>query len=140
MGKNAGALLWNRRHFVLVPGITTIDTELQQVGKAFAAMSPGEPPLGVTALPPGPADGSLPASRVQVIPQAPLGPWFNVSHGEPFLDPSTGTVKVTFNNGSEGSVTINALFWNPHSVVGPGKADPYTEAPQVEVILTNLIR
>jgi len=136
MGKNAGALLWNRRHITLQPGITAFDTGLQQVSKTFAAMSPGEPPLGITVAPPGPADGALPASRVQVIPMSPVAAWLAVTHGEPFVDPATGTVKVTFNNATiideePAPVTINVLFWDPHSVVGPGNADVYNDPPVI---------
>ena len=130
MSTKAGTLLWNRKRITLAPGDTTIDTGLTQLSKIFASMSPGEPPLGVTTSPPGPPDGTLPASRVQVIPQAPLGPWNSVTHGEPFIDPATGTVKVTFVLDSEGSVTINVLFWDPHSMVGPGQADTYNSLPQ----------
>jgi hypothetical protein len=125
MGTKAGALLWNRQRITLPAGDTTIDTGLAQVNKGFADMSPGEPPLGVTIAPPGPPDGTTPASRVQVIPQAPLGPWNSITHGEPFVDPATGTVKVTFVNGGRAPEEINVLFWDPHSIVGPGEAETY---------------
>jgi hypothetical protein len=91
-------------------------------------MSPNEPPLGVELAPPGPADGTLPASRIQVIPMSPISPWNNITHGEPFVNPATGTVWVTFNNQNEISGTINVLFWDPHSMVGPGDADTYNSA------------
>jgi hypothetical protein len=136
MGKKAGTLLWNRLHQLLAPGFTTVDTGLTQGNKAFAGMSPGEPPLGVEAAPPGPPDGTLPASRVQVIPMSPISAWGAVTHGEPFVDPVTGTVKVTFNNATivdeePVSVTINVFFWDPHSMVGPGEADTYNSPPQI---------
>jgi len=131
MGQKAGVLLWNRQHITLPFGITPVDTGLKQVSTSFAGMSLGEPSFGVEIAPPGPPDGTGPASRVQVIPMAPLGPWSLVTHGEPYLNPATGTVWVTFNNQDEGSVTINVLFWDPHSMVGPGDADLYTDpAPQ----------
>ncbi len=127
MGTKAGALLWNRQHLTLPVGLTAIDTGLAQVDKAFGSMSPNEPPLGVTSAPPGPPDGTLPASRIMVIPQAPTASWTNITHGEPYLNPATGTIFVTFNFAGQGLATINVLFWNPHSLVGPGDADTYTE-------------
>lgn len=127
MGTKAGSLLWNRRHLTLVPGLTPVDTGLSQVDKAFGSMSLNEPPLGVTSAPPGPPDGTLPASRIMVIPEAPTAAWTNITHGEPYLNPATGTIFVTFNNSDKTPATINVLFWNPHSLVGPGDADPYTE-------------
>jgi hypothetical protein len=126
MSTKAGTLLWNRQRFALPAGLdTVIDTGLTQVNKSFASMSLNEPPLGVTTAPPGPPDGTTPASRVQVIPQAPLGSWASITHGEPFLDPATGTVKVLFSNNGQQNATVNALFWDPHSMVGPGEADTY---------------
>jgi hypothetical protein len=129
MGTKAGVLLWNRQRLTLAAGLTTIDTGLRQVGKAFGNMSPNEPPLGVSAAPPGPPDGTAPASRVMVIPM-PVGyaAWINITHGEPFVDPATGTIKVTFANSDKTPATVNVLFWNPHSVPGPGQADTYNEA------------
>jgi hypothetical protein len=134
MGLKAGALLWNRQRITLAPGFSSIDTGLTQLNRSFSDMSPNEPTLGVAAAPPGPADGSLPASRVQVIPMSPLASWGAVTHGEPFVNPATGTVWVTFNNltiiGEQpASVDINALFWDPHSMVGPGQAVPYNLPP-----------
>lgn len=128
MSTQAGALLWNRQHLVLPFGLTTVDTGLRQVNKPFASMSPDEPILGVEAAPPGPADGTEPPSRVMVIPEPPLSGWATITHGEPFVDPMTGTVKVTFNNNGEGSAEINVLFWDPHSIAGPGAAVPYNPA------------
>ena len=50
----------------------------------------------------------------------------------PFLDPATDTIHVQFyprsTSGIEGQIlpsTLNVLFWNPHSAIGPGMADPY---------------
>ncbi len=120
MGLKAGALLWNRMRITVPggtnggpPGILNVDTGITQVNKSFAAMSPGEPSL---------AD----PSRIQVVPMAPIGNWTNITHGEPYLDPITGTIHVEFANASLGpAAEINALFWNPHSLVGPGDADEY---------------
>jgi hypothetical protein len=124
MSTKAGALLWNRQRITLPAGLTTIDTGLRQVNKAFNNMSLDEPPLGVSVAPPGPADGTLPASRIMVVPMSPISTWANITHGEPFVDPATGTVKVTFNN-SGASTTVNVLFWDPHSIPGPGQANTY---------------
>jgi hypothetical protein len=108
-----------------IPFSADIDTGLTQLNKAFAGMSPSEPPLGVNATAP-PPDGTLPASRVQVIPMAPLSKWNSVVHGEPYFNTNTNTVHVRFSTTNEGSVTdLNVLFWDPHSIVGPGKADTY---------------
>jgi hypothetical protein len=127
MSTKAGALLWHRRRLTLSAGLTTVDTGLTQLNKSFANDSIGEPPLGVAIAPPGPPDGTTPASRVHVIPMSPIPAWTSVTHGEPFVDPATGTVKVTFNNtvSPAGPVTINVLFWDPHTIVGPGQADTY---------------
>jgi hypothetical protein len=125
MGTKAGTLLWNRQRLTLDAGLTSIDTRLQQVNKSFADMSPNEPPLGVTIAPPGPPDGTPPASRIQVIPMSPIPLWTDITHGEPFVNPATGTVWVTFNNGGKTPVEINVLFWDPHSAIGPGQASTY---------------
>lgn len=108
MSKKAGNLLWNRRRVTVLDGVIDIDTGLTQVQRGFGNMSPNEPNL---------------ASRVMVIPLPPLADWAGVTHTEPFLDPVTNTVKVTFNAGL--THDINVLFWDPHSVLGPGDADPY---------------
>lgn len=92
-----------------------IDTGLKQANRSFRSSSENEPGLG---------DG-LTASRVQVIPMMPIGGWLDVSHGEPYLDSTTGTVHVSFTNGGEGRAVINALFWDPHTSIGPGEADLY---------------
>lgn len=138
MGTKAGTLLWNRQHITLQPGFTSFDTELTQLNKGFADMSPGEPPLGVEIAPPGPPDGTLPPSRVHVVPMSPISAWLAVTHGEPFVNPATNTVWVTFNNATLSGgeipvpvpVTVNVLFWDPHSIVGPGQAETYNEPPQ----------
>jgi hypothetical protein len=129
MSNKAGQLLWNRARITLTDAVTVIDTELQQQNKAFNNSSANEPPLGIEIAPPGPADGATPASRVQVIPLAPTPDWDDVTHGEPFVDPATNTVKVSFNNLTSPlvPVTINVLFWDPHTIVGPGLADTYND-------------
>ena len=114
MGLKAGTLLWNRRRFDLPSGTTAIDTGLTQVNKSFSGMSPDEPAL---------------AQRVQVIPMAPTNKWLSITHGEPYVG-AGGTVWVDFTNTNEGDITdVNALFWDPHSIVGPGDADAYNPPP-----------
>jgi hypothetical protein len=126
MSTKAGNLLWNRRRVSVGPGATNIDTGLRQANMSFDASSDGEPPLGISGVAP-PAGGSLPASRVQVIPLAPIGEWTSaaISHSEPWFNTATGTVFVTFVSGNEGQADINVLFWDPHTLMGPGDADTY---------------
>jgi hypothetical protein len=126
MSTKAGNLLWNRRRVSVGPANTDIDTGLRQANMSFDASSDSEPPLGISGVAP-PADGSLPASRVQVIPLAPISEWMGaaISHSEPWFNTATGTVFVTFRSGNEGQADINVLFWDPHTLVGPGEADTY---------------
>ncbi len=125
MSQKAGALLWNRMQ-ITVPtaGGHVFDTGLTQLNRGFANSSVNEPPLGVISASPGPADNTLPASRVMVIPQPPYVRWANITHGEPYVDATTGRVNVTFAN-SDSQVVLNVLFWDPHTAVGPGRADTY---------------
>lgn len=108
MGKKAAALLWNRMRAPVHDGVIDVDTGLTQPNRSFPSYSLNEPDL---------------ASRIQVVPLAPLSKWAGVTHGEPYLDPITGTVHVQFAAGADGDV--NVLFWDPHSILGPGDADPY---------------
>lgn len=124
MSTNAGNLLWNRQRITLAPGVTDIDTGLTQVQLGFGESSVNEPPLGVSAAA-APAPGTLPASRVQVIPMAPLAGWTGVTHSEPYVNTTTGTVHVAFDNTNEIATTINVLFWDPHTSIGPGQAQTY---------------
>jgi hypothetical protein len=135
MSTKAGQLLWNRKHLHLVsvegePVELDVDTGLCQVNKAFGESSSSEPPLGVSGTA-APAPGTLPASRVQVIPLAPTAPWALVTHSEPWYSTVTNTVHVTFFAPAEMApetptdVQINVLFWDPHTEIGPGQADPY---------------
>lgn len=115
MSTKAHQLMWNRVHQTLPLGYTTVDTGLTQVSQAFSNSSVNEPPL----------DGSIAiASRVQVIPLSPIPYWYSITHAEPFVN-ANGTVSVRFRNTGQGTVTINILFWNPHTDVGPGDADTY---------------
>jgi hypothetical protein len=140
MSTKAGQLLWNRKRIILDAPEVIIDTGLTQVNQAFDSSSTGEPNLGIVIAPPGPADGAGPASRIQVIPLCAISTpssafsWEDVTHGEPFVDPATGTVKVAFQNRSEDSFvikTLNVLFWDPHTAIGPGQADTYHPEPQI---------
>lgn len=127
MSTKAGQLLWNRQRIDLNgDGIgTPINTGLTQINKGFNSDSIEEPPLGAVGLAP-PPDGTRPASRVHVMPLAPTFKWSGVTHSEPYFNPTTGTVWVNFYVDVEGGVQdLNVLFWDPHSLVGPGEADPY---------------
>jgi hypothetical protein len=96
-------------------GTRDVDTGLTQVNQALS-----DPPLG---------DGIV-ASRVQVIPLAPVDGWLGLTHGQPYLDPITNTVHVVFAiGGQRPDTTINVLFWDPHTIIGPGEADPYAFTP-----------
>ena len=122
MSEKAGALLWSRKRFT-IPGGTTgfaggpndIDTGITQLQKGFENDSLGEPTFGSP-------------SRIQVVPLAPLGPWALLTHDEPIFDPTTGTIHVIFSNGGA-PATVNCLFWDPHSLIGPGEADTYNAGP-----------
>jgi len=113
MSKIAGDLLWNRKHITLIPGTTQIDTAIVQVEQAF---EPGQP---------------VPPTRLNVIPMSPIGPWASaVSHGNPYKNPTTGTMMVAFTNSDPSPVTINVLFHSFSTLAGPGQADAY--APPVD--------
>lgn len=136
MSTKAGALLWNRKRITVQPGPQIIDTGLQQVNRSFGSSSDGEPPLGVVSALPPPA-GIEPASRVQVIPLSPISQWQNLSHGEPYVDEATGRVFVEFvSDEDESEIEINVLFWDPHTLVGPGQADTYNEQQSPEKTTT----
>ena len=113
MSKKAGQLLWNRRNISLPAGPSVIDTGLTQLNRAWDNSSNAEPGFGTP-------------SRIQVIPMAPLSAWTNVTHAEPVFNATTETVQIAFFNASEGPQTLNVLFWDPATAVGPGEADPYT--------------
>lgn len=60
-----------------------------------------------------------------VIPLPPLGNWYLMSHGDPFVD-GDGDIAVTFTNGGGRPITINVLFADFHTLAGPGGyADSY---------------
>jgi hypothetical protein len=121
MTKRGGQLLWNRMHLTLPAGVTEVDTGLCQPSLAFEH---GEPILDGE-------DPSIPipagiASRVMVHPMMPTINWAYITHAEPYVSATTGTVWVSFFN-SEAETTINVLFWDPHLLVSPGDADTYND-------------
>lgn len=122
MTARAGNLLWNRVHQDLVGGENNIDTLLKTSIQAWGA---DQPSLGLHQAAP-PALGAIPASRVMVIPLPPLAAWTGVEIGEPYFDTDTNTVHVTMS--APDDVTVNVLFWCPHTIDGPGQADPYNDA------------
>lgn len=130
MSTKAGTLLW-RRMKVTVPssGVIDVNTGLIQQTKNFPDQSPNEPPLGRTALV-SPPPGATPASRIHVIPLAPITQWLGVFHAEPYVSTVTNTIHLAFSDvAAQPQVhNINVMFWDPHSVVGPGHADTYNIA------------
>lgn len=119
MGLKAGALLWSRKKLTLDPGVNpATDTGLRQVLQNFGDMSIDEPRINQFVG----SDGSTIGSRIQVIPLVPTSNWANVAHSEAFLA-ADGSIRVIFTNNGPNPVTINVLFWNPHSLIGPGDAD-----------------
>lgn len=104
MALASGALLLNRVQLTLPGGVTDVDTGITEVS------------LAVTP--------SL-ASRVMVLPMAPTANWEFVTHANPTYSSTTRTVHVAFTN-SSGATTVNVLFWDPHTTVGPVDTDSYT--------------
>jgi len=139
MGRRAGSLLWRRMRLFPTGGVLPnfapndsqdIDTGITQVNRNFGDYSPGEPNLGVAASS-APAVHPQTASRVQVVPLAPTVKWAGIVHGEPYFNTVTGTVHVKFTNLGQYYINdLNVLFWDPHSLVGPGQADTYGEPPR----------
>jgi hypothetical protein len=66
-----------------------------------------------------------------VIPLLPLDAWAGITQSEPWFNATTGTVFVSFTTPGEPGpdVEVNALFWDPHTSIGPGQADTYNPAP-----------
>ena len=134
MGKKAGSLLWRRARIALTAASTDFDTGLTQLSKPFQDMSSGvagsqdsgEPTMGVVGTV-SPAPGTTPVSRIMVVPLAPTSAWTSVTHGEPYFHSGTQTVHVLFTNSSSPltTQTINVLFWDPHSIDGPGMGHTY---------------
>lgn len=122
---SAGQLLLVRRQLTLADGVTTVDTGITQVSLAT------DPPVGGVEASEGVAGT---ASRVQVLPLAPLQAWTTgqIEHGEPRLNAS-GTIEVDFwVAAGTGPQTINVLFWDPHTSITPMTsevANPFVCAP-----------
>jgi len=120
MGLTAGHLLISRQRISVPAGASTFDTGLEQTARNFAP----DPVL----------DGSDPTfvdpgtpSRVMVMMLPPTDNWAGITIHEPYVDPATGRVFVDFENaGAE--ITLNVLFWNPHTRVCPLDADTYRNA------------
>jgi hypothetical protein len=129
MSINAGQLLWSRLQFDVAASevASSVNTGLIQNNLGFASSSADEPTLGVTEVDPGPVigDATDTPSRIQVIPLMPVAAWANVFHSEPYVDPVTNAVHVTFYNTTGSVVTVNCLFVNPHTLIGPGEAVAY---------------
>lgn len=131
-GAKDGNLLWSRFRLTLAAGAgagNLIDTGIEQTNRSFASDSAGAPALG--GEPVMPEVGVSEISRLQVIPMCSSGglaAWLGVTHGEPFatvnIDGRT-TLKVQFTNANGGPVTVNVLFWDPHTAIGPGEANAY---------------
>jgi len=131
MSMKAGALLWHRMRITLQSGTTDIDTGVTQLDKSFDNDSIGEPPLGVGGTV-APLNGTLPPSRIEVMPMSPTAAWTDITHSEPYFNTTTNTVHVSFTNSGKTPATINVLFWDPHTIVGPGQADTYRPVNQIQ--------
>lgn len=140
-GAKTPALAWNHLRLTIQPLATVlIDTGIGGDGQNLVD---GEPPLGVTppdtasdpfTSPTGggttsqlvPAPGTLPASRLMLIPLLPVSNWLSLSMPtEPLWNTTTQTAWITLVNTSDLlPLEINLLALDPlrHS---PGKADTY---------------
>lgn len=121
MSEKARQLLWNRQRITLAAGATLVNTGIRQVSLAFGNSSVNEPQFSTV--------GTI-GSRLQVVPLAPTANWDYITHGEPLPGPD-GYVYVAFTNATSPptAVPINVLFWDPHTLIGPGDADPYALVP-----------
>ena len=109
MALSAGQLHIVRKVIRLEVGATDIDTGIRQTEVDVAA---GQPGLGTDP------------SRVIVIPIGNTGPFLSVSAvGEPFVDPTTGTVHVALTSETLNSLLLNVLFVDLATFAGPGRAD-----------------
>lgn len=116
MSKRSGTLLWRRMQFgsLFLDGLEhDIDTGLTQVGQA---LGPDEPPI----------DGNIGPSRIMVLVLQQFIPTANIQlKRQPFIDPVTNTVHVLLQNTGDPTQGVSILFWDPHTLIGPGQADPY---------------
>lgn len=114
MSRKAGNLLWNRVHvtFPANVGIVDVDTGIQQASEAIEASQPNF------------------TQRLQIIPLAPTDNWAGLQISEPTLDPVTNTLHVIIQVGLVPEPPfqlppLNVLFWDPHTLAGPGDTDTY---------------
>jgi hypothetical protein len=147
-------LFWNRINIVIPPFTTVlINTGIRQSERECLDPFIGAIPtiLGETNIPPFPDQtgvqeisvlpllpGTLPASRIMVIPLPPIQPWTLIAiPTEPFWDPQTKSVIVTLANTAIGPLQVNMLVWNPSYFNGPGRAVPYANQPSVTGLVNN---
>jgi hypothetical protein len=98
----AGQKLWNRKHITLKAGETTaVPHGLRQVRRNI------DPTF---------------KQAVQIIPLPPLANWVGIELG---AQPDDEYVYLVNNAGTGNDVEVDVLFWEPHTVVGPGDADDY---------------
>lgn len=141
-GSSTEGLGWNRLRLTIQP-LTTVAIDTGIGGNLVE----GEPPLGT--IPPEfdqppfsgpftdptgvvtttllvPAPGTLPASRLMVIPLPPISNWTNITiPTEPFFNTATQTAWITLANTNETlPVEINVLVWDPLRR-SPGRVDTY---------------
>jgi len=118
MALQNGSLVKHRMRVTLQGGAQDVDTGLRTKVQAYKP----DPPLNGSQL-------NQIASRVMVIPLAPIDNWAGVTHEEPFIDAATQTVHVLFNLPNEGPIEINVLFDAVHTLEGPVSCDTYMDNP-----------
>lgn len=144
--KTKNPLGWNRIHLTIAPFTTLlIDTGIGRSDNDCSDPILAVIPENVTDIPPFtdntgvveittliPIPGTLPPSRIMVIPLSPINQWLTVTQPtEPFFNPATNTVNITLANGGLLPVEINLLVWNPSCFSGPGEADVYANRPDI---------
>lgn len=113
MPKIAGNLLITRKVLVLSNGLNDVDTGLVQTETDFEL---GQPSLNTD---PG---------RVMIIPIGNTGPFQFLSLGEPVFSSVTNTVHVPLTNAAGSDLTVNVLFIDPNTWLGPGYAEQYNSS------------
>jgi hypothetical protein len=113
MPKIAGNLLITRKVLTLPNGLNDVDTGLVQTETNFVL---GQPGLSTN---PG---------RVMVIPIGNTGAFQFLTLGEPTFSPVTNTVHVPMTNSAGADLTINVLFIDPNTWLGPGYAERYNSS------------
>lgn len=138
--KVKNGLGWNRLRLT-IPPLTTVRIDTGVGGKNLVK---GALPLGASipevnqpALPNptgqsgtsllNPLPGTLPASRLMVLPMMPISPWIDVTMPtEPSWSARTQTAWITLANTNEAlALEINLLVWDPLRA-SPGNAATYT--------------